>query len=125
MKDNQQEAFNSQIKAIFRGGKINKIDWGGESDKSEWNTWNIQHRLEYAMELASAMNQAAEAMQNERNEMAEKLKLMSLKCEHAQQALDIQKQIVFNNITESNEIKQNYITRIQSLENKIRLFSGN
>ena len=116
----KQDEFNGLIKAIFRGGKINPIQWGGDSETEGWNVWSIEEKLEFAMELASAMNQAADIMQKERNDMIGQVKLAEQKVESAQQQVDIQKQIVMTNLTESNERNQEYINQIQTLQTRVK-----
>ena len=117
----KQEEFNDQIKTIFRGGRINKINWGGEGTGAfGWSVWTTEQKLEFAMELASAMNQAADILQKERNEMLSQLNIAKQATENAQKALEIQKAIVMTTLTEDNEIKNRYIEDIQRLtrENK-------
>ena len=72
------------------------------------------------MELASAMNQAAEIMQNERNDMVEKVRVAEELALNAQTALEIQKAIVFTTLTEDNLVKQDMISKIQKLEKTVR-----
>jgi hypothetical protein len=118
----KQDEFNGLIKAIFTGGKINPINWGGENEsKTEgWNSWTTEEKLEFSMELASAMNQAAEIMQNERNDMVEKVRVAEELALNAQTALEIQKAIVFTTLTEDNLVKQDMISKIQKLEKTVR-----
>jgi len=112
----KQNEFNGMIKAIFRGGKVNKINWGEEGGNATgWNAWSDKQKLEFSMELASAMNQAAEYLQIERNELLEKLDIAEKTKEAAEQGLEIQKQIVLTTLTEDNDLKNKYIQDIQRL----------
>ncbi len=116
----KQKEFNGQIKAIFRGGRINPIKWGGTGEKAEWHSWPLEHRLAYAMELASAMNQAADALQKERNELLSKVKAAKQQTENAEAALHIQKMIVTENMTTSNANIQGLAEKIQRLQQAIK-----
>ena len=116
----KQEEFNGLIKAIFRGGKIHPIKWGAENEMEGWNIWDIEHKLEFAMELASAMNQAADVLQQERNELLSKVATAEKLVENADKQVEIQKQIVFNNITQSNEQQQQYVEQIQRLQDRVK-----
>lgn len=118
----KQEEFNGHIKAIFRGGKINKINWGEDSsEENGWNSWSQQQQLEYAKELAAAMNQAAESLQTERNELLTKVDEAEARSVNAQQAVDIQKSIVFQQLTAGNAEVQELSTKIQKLESELKM----
>jgi len=117
----KQDEFNGQIKAIFRGGKINKIKWGEEAKKGEgFYSWTEKQQKEFAMELASAMNQAADVMQQERNALKEELRVAKEASENAQTALDIQKAVVLEQLTSSNAMQQDLSQKIQKLQAEIR-----
>lgn len=116
----KQEDFNGQIKAIFRGGKINKIKWGADDSLTGWNTWDDKHKLEYSMELASAMNQAASIIQDERNELMTRIVRLEQSLANCEQGLTIQKTIVLNTITNSNAEKEVQAQRILELEKEVR-----
>ena len=118
----KQGEFNNQIKAIFNNGKIHQIKWGEDGDENKgWKSWDIETKLDYAMNLASAMNQAAEILQNERNDMQEVVRVSLANCENAQKAYDIQKEIVTNTITTDNAIKNDLAEQIQKLQYRIKI----
>lgn len=110
-----QEEFNSQIKSIFKGGKIRSINWG-----ERWDEKPIQDQLSYAMELASAMNQAADIMQIERNDLVKQMKVVNGMLESAQQALGQQQQTLQKVITDSNARQESDSQIIQGLQAQVR-----
>lgn len=111
----KRSEFNDQIKMIFLGGKVRKIQWG-----DEFEAWDLQHQLDYAKELASAMNQAADLLQQERDVLRAKLSIAKASAESAQQALDIQKGIARKTILDTNLEKQELFSRIESLRRELR-----
>lgn len=115
MKIEHREEFNGLIKAIFRGGKINKINWGESFD-----TWPKDRQLEYAMETASAMNQAADIIQNERNDLLAQLNSLAVNMKNLETALDINKTIMRNSITEANKVKEANAIIVKDLETIIK-----
>ena len=116
MLDNDQKAqFNGQIKAIFRGGKISRIDWG-----EAWEKAPIEKRLSYAEELASAMNQACAAMQDERNVLLDENAVFKRQLANADEAVAIQKQVVIDLVTNANAERQHTAKRIQELETRVK-----
>lgn len=115
-----QDEFNDQIKAIFTGGKIHPIKWGAESDTEGWTTWGVEEKLAYAMELASAMNQAADMMQTERNKLKERAEFAEKQLSNCEQNLLIQKTTLTSAITNHNERTQQDAKRIQELEARVK-----
>ena len=113
-----QEKFNSQIQSIFRGGKIRPIICP--------ETWDdkvkvpVQSQLDYAMELASAMNQAADIMQIERNDLLKRMEVVNAQLENAQAALGQQMQTLTKVITDSNAKQEEDGKIIQGLQAQVR-----
>ncbi len=116
----KQEEFNGLIKAIFRGGRIRKIKWGGDDDGTGWDSWSTEEKLEFAMELANAMNQAADVLQKERNEMAERVVFAEKNLENAEKALMIQKGATFNQLTSGNAELQELSKEVMSLQAELK-----
>ena len=117
MEQEQQEEFNGQIKAIFRGGRINPIDWGGEgSEEYGWESWEVERKLAYAMELASAMNQAADVLQKERNQLLTEIKIAKQAAENAESSMRTIKSIMTNQMLSGNETIQTLSLQIQELQ---------
>lgn len=117
----KQEEFNGQIKAIFRGGRIHKIKWGDDDDDGKgWNSWSLEARLEYAMELASAMNQAADVIQEERNELVSQNVSLTAQVASAQKALEIQKSITQTQLLSGNAQLQQLSAEIQKLQAELK-----
>ena len=115
-----QDEFNDQIRSIFVDGKIRPINWGAESETQGWVTWSVEEKLAYAMELASAMNQAADMMQKERNELLEKTKFAEEQLANCEKNLEIQKSSLYAAITNHNERTQEDARTIQDLEARIK-----
>ena len=124
LDDEQREEFNGEIQAIFKGGKINAINFGADSENSGWNVWDTERRLLYAMELASAMNQAADMMQKERNELLEKVETLEKQLVNSEEALQISKTIMTNTIIQSNEKHESYLDDIQKLQKEIAVLKA-
>jgi len=117
---NHQDEFNEQIRSIFVGGKIRPISWGAESDTAGWTTWSDKEKLAYAMELASAMNQAADMMQIERNKILERAEFAEEQLKNCQQALDIQKMTLTAAINNHNESRQADAKMIEDLRTRVK-----
>lgn len=86
----------------------------------EFESWPDPRKIEYLKKLASAMNQAASDMQDERNKMIDAVKMQQTLCENAEKALEIQKKIVYNNLTASNAQNNKYIESIQRLNTRVK-----
>jgi hypothetical protein len=87
---------------------------------SEFEEWDTVRKIAYLKKLASSMNQAADLMQQERNELAEKLRIAKEQVVNANQNVLIQKSIVIKAITDNNAAKEDFIDRIQELERKVK-----
>ena len=85
----------------------------------EFEAWPDSRKMSYLKKLASSMNHAADLMQQERNAIAEDMKVVKLQLEYAERNLGIQKNIVLTTITQNNLDKQNFIADIQALKAKV------
>jgi len=115
-----QEKFNQQIKAIFKGGRIRPIKWGADQEEGGWNSWSVDEKLKYAMDLASAMNQAADALQDERNELLEKAKGLEEQLNNCEKNLSIQKNTLVAALNNHNDRNQRDAKAIQDLQTRVR-----
>lgn len=77
-------------------------------------------QISYLQKLAFSQNSALEQMQNERNELRDKLAIAEALAENADKALQIQKKIVLDAITNSNALEQETAKRIQELEARVK-----
>ena len=102
------------FKYINKGGAVKMISWG-----DDYKEWDIKNQLEYAEALASAMNEACEVIQNERDEWKEKCDSLTKTLEAAQDAIDNQRNNNINSITKANADKQEMIKTIRQLEKKL------
>lgn len=85
----------------------------------QFHGWPQQKQLNHLHALASSQNEALDMMQRERDALADKVRILSAQVESCQQSLDIQKQIVFDNITQSNAEKQALIKENQELRHRV------
>jgi predicted RNA-binding protein with PUA domain len=102
---------NINFSYVAEGGQVKMIAWG-----KDYKTWNTERKLEFAEALASAMNEAAEIMQNERNILAEEVLKLNKLLEKAQEATDIMRNTNVTAITKFNAEKQDMAARIRELE---------
>jgi len=92
-----------------------QIDWG-----EDFKAWDVEKQNRYLKRLCSALNHAADNIQNERNRALEACHEMKEVAEQADKSTDIQKDIVKRAITGFNAEKQELIRRIQELETENR-----
>lgn len=92
---------------IFHEGNVRPIKWGDEYKK-----WPEERQLKYAQGLASAMNEAAAAMQSDRDAIFDRLQVAKKLQDSAESARDIAKNTMTQAIIESN-------ANIQRLEKQI------
>jgi predicted nucleic acid-binding Zn-ribbon protein len=115
-----KEKVNEELRRIFGTGRVEKIKWGNNDENSQWNKWTLQEKLEYAMELANCMNHAAAHLQEENIHLRRERDEVLAQVSNAEKALNIQKEIVFNNITETNEERQRFLKDIQDLQREVK-----
>ena len=92
---------------IFHEGNVRPIKWG-----DEYKDWPFERQLKYAQGLASAMNEAATAMQTDRDKLFDSWKVSKKLQEQAEQARDISQTTMTQAIIESN-------LNVQRLEKQI------
>lgn len=92
---------------IFHEGNVRPIKWGDEFKK-----WDVEKQIKYSTGLASAMNEAAAAMQADRDKTFDSLKIAKRLKAEAEQARDIAKNTMTQVIIESN-------ANIQRLEKQV------
>ena len=99
----------------IKNRRIQMIKFGEDFEK-----WDDKHKINYLKKLASSMNEAADLMQRERNQMAVKLQIAKDQLANIEKNLEIQKAIVFKSITDTNQAKEEYINRIQMLDSRVK-----
>lgn len=100
---------------VSQGGKVKMIAWG-----KDYLNWDLEHRLEYSEALASAMNEACDLIQKERNSLLiENSKLKDM-LDEANIGLNTQRKANINSITIANQEKQELIKTIRQLEEKFK-----
>lgn len=104
-----------KMEFITKGGKAKMISWG-----EDYKKWDVEKRLEYAESLASAMNDACDLIQKERNVLLEQNKVLIEKLVASEQAIQNHKTININMITQANSDKQELIKELRSLEKQLK-----
>lgn len=115
-----QREFNDEIRRIFVDGKVKPIRWGGDSETSEWASWSVDEKLEYAKELASAMNHAAEILQRERDDLATQIQFLRTSLESADDRVTIYKDTLTESITKHNAERQSDAAIIEEMRVRIK-----
>ena len=99
---------------IFSDNRIKPIKWS-----DEFYEWPFERQLNYAQKLASAMNEAADKMQEDRDRVLGILQDEHAKREEAEKAALIAKQTLQNAVTKQNERVQVMQKEIQSLQARL------
>lgn len=102
---------------IFADGKVKQIVWG-----DTFNDWPIEHQVDYAKKLASAMNEAAAAMQDDRDKCFQAMTVAQQKQLEAEQAAEISKQTMTKAVMDSNEKTRTLETEIMKLLERLKAF---
>lgn len=102
---------------LFDNHKVKQIKWG-----EEFNTWPVEKQVDYAKKLASAMNQAADEMQQDRDRCFEALKLAQAKLEEAEQASAISKQTMVQAVMDSNATTRRLEDEIMLLNQRLKAY---
>ena len=92
-----------------------KIKWG-----DEYKSWSMKDQLSYAERVASSMNEAADLLQKERNELAKLLTEKEHKLVSSIKEINDLKRVVEQQITTSNEEKQELFVHIVKLQKTIK-----
>lgn len=108
--------FASAVRMIPRDKKVPQISWN-DDELAKLPSADV---VRYLKRLASAMNYAAKLMQDERNDLAGKLRVAELQTAGAEKALSIQKDITRNQLISGNEELQVLSVEIQRLLGEVR-----
>jgi len=100
---------------IFANNKIKPIKWG-----DEFNDWPIEKQVSYAKSLASAMNEAADKMQQDRDRVFNLMTSAQTQKEEAEHAMNIAKQTMTKSIIDSNEQVQKLQKQIMLLQDRVK-----
>lgn len=104
---------------IFFEDNVKPIKWG-----DDFNAWDIDRQIKYAKALASAMNEAADAMQKDRNKVFDEMVLANRLRDEAQQAAEISKQTMTQNILESNATIQDLQVSLIKAQDRIKVLTA-
>lgn len=77
-------------------------------------------QITYLKKLASSQNEALDLMQKERNDLANRVIALESQLVNAQNNVDINKQIMIKNLTDTNAEREARIREIQQLNNVIK-----
>lgn len=114
------EPFQSiKLKYISKGGKVKMIAWG-----KDYRKWSTEKKLEYSEALASAMNEACDLIQQERNALIIRNRELEKVVGELSRAADDLRQANITNITQTNAEKQQLIGRIRELEAEIKQYNA-
>ena len=102
---------------LFSSNKVKQIKWG-----DKFQAWPVERQLNYAKSLASAMNEAADEMQKDRNRCFDAMKLAEAQMEEAQQASVISKQTMVHAVIDSNKKTRELENEIIILRNRLKAY---
>lgn len=108
------------LKAIFGGGRITPINWGGDESDEGWNTWTERKQLAYAKELASAMNQAAAMLQDERDALLVRVRVAEEQAATSADQTTIFKSTLTEAVTVHNASRQSDAKIITELQHRVK-----
>lgn len=100
---------------IFDQNTVKQIAWG-----EEFKAWPIERQLNYAKKLASAMNEAASKMQEDRDRLLEVTEKARVDAKQAFEAMKIAKETMIQSITEHNAEKAQLNDMIMKLQAEVR-----
>lgn len=108
---------NINFEFVGKGGKIKMIAWG-----EDYLKWDTEKKLEFSEALSSALNEALELMQNERNNLIVENKLLLTQLSEAEIAVINQRNNNINSITKANKTQQDLILQIRKLEKQVKVY---
>ena len=100
---------------IFDQNTVKQIAWG-----EEFKAWPIERQLNYAKKLASAMNEAASKMQEDRDRLLEVTEKARIDAKQSFEAMKIAKETMIQSITEHNAEKAQLNDMIMKLQAEVR-----
>ena len=102
---------------LFDSGKVKQIKWG-----DKFQEWPIEKRLNYAKSLASAMNEAADEMQKDRDRCFDAMTLAQAQREEAQEASAISKRTMVQAVMDSNVKSRALEDEIMILRDRLKAY---
>ena len=108
------------LRFIFKGGGVRQIKWDWKDKEHDAFHWPAEQKLDCACNVASSMNQAAAALQVERNELLEKLDLAIKEREAAEKLREIDSVTLVEVITKGNADRQEYAQELQQLQVRVK-----
>jgi len=82
----------------------------------DFNERPQKEQIDYLKKLCASQNDALDKMQQERNEWRDRALVLEEQVLNAQTAFDIQKDIVKNLVTKSNEDKEQYAKALEEMK---------
>ena len=102
---------------LFDSGKVKQIQWG-----DKFKEWPIEKQADYAKKLASAMNEAADEMQKDRDRCFDAMKIAQTQRDEAEQAAAISKKTMVQSVMDSNEKTRQLENEIMILRDRLKAF---
>ena len=102
---------------LFDNNKVKQIKWG-----ETFQAWPVDKQLDYAKSLASAMNEAADKMQQDRDKCYQGMITAQNQREEAEQASAISKQTMVQAVMDSNEKTRKLETEIIKLRDRLAAY---
>lgn len=102
---------------LFTNNKVKQIAWG-----DEFNNWTMERQLSYAKKLASAMNEAADEMQQDRDRCFDAMVLAQKQRDEAQAAAEISKQTMTQVVLDSNDKTRTLESQIIALNERLKVY---
>ena len=106
----------SDLNLPEKPGLAPQINWG-----QDFENFDDKRKIIYLKKLCSALNHAADLIQQERDELLKKCHSLNEQLKNSDNSVSIRKDIYTKAITDHNEEKQNLIKRLQELEKEIKL----
>lgn len=100
---------------IFDQNTVKQIKWG-----DEFKAWPVERQLNYAKKLASAMNEAASKMQEDRDRLLEVAREARAEAAQAAEAAKIAKQSMTQAVLQGNDMQAVQNDTIMKLQAEVR-----
>lgn len=101
----------SEIKTPIKHGEAPKINWG-----EDFNELGDIYKIIYLKTFSESMNHAASIIQDERNELIDRVVLLEEMLKSAETTAQIQRNLIANTINSNNETQASMAEEIAKLK---------